>query len=189
MQEFETAASVIDLLATRGGSSYFGEPVTVLEHSLQAAHFATQADSPKELIVAALLHDIGHLLHHNDEDIAEQGIDTHHENLAEALLSRHLPAAVITPIRLHVAAKRYLCYADRGYLNTLSPSSALSLELQGGLMTANEAQIFLSGKFAQDAITLRHWDDEAKVAGLQVAPADSYLRILEELWQPVIKHH
>lgn len=182
MRDFETAASIVNLLATQGGSSYFGEPVTVLEHSLQAAHFARLAQSSDELIAAALLHDIGHLLHQEEEDIAEHGLDTHHEELADALLSTHLPASVVAPIRLHVAAKRYLCYTDSEYLKALSPSSELSLKLQGGPMTAEEAEAFLAGEFSRDAIALRHWDDEAKIEGLSVAPVESYLPILQQLW-------
>ena len=182
MLHFETAKSIVDLLATQGGASYFGEPVTVLEHSLQAAHFARLANSSNELIAAALLHDIGHLLHQEEEDVAEHGVDTHHEELADALLSKHLPASVVTPIRLHVAAKRYLCHADPEYLKALSPSSELSLRLQGGPMTTEEAQAFLAGEFSQDAIALRRWDDEAKIEGLSVAPVESYLPILQQLW-------
>jgi phosphonate degradation associated HDIG domain protein len=182
VRNFGTAASILDLLATHGGSSYFGEPVTVLEHSLQAAHFAQLAHSSNELIAAALLHDIGHLLHEEEEDVAEHGIDTHHEELADTLLSKYLSAAVVMPIRLHVAAKRYLCYANSQYLDALSPSSHLSLKLQGGPMTAEEAQAFLAGEYSQDAIALRHWDDEAKIEGLSVAPVESYLPILKQLW-------
>ena len=187
MQELASAATLIDLLSTRGGDSYFGEPVTVLEHSLQAAHFASQTHSSKELIAAALLHDIGHLLHQKDEDIAEQGIDTRHEELADVMLSQHLPPSVTVPIRLHVAAKRYLCFADEAYHNALSPSSQLSLQLQGGPMSAMEAAAFLAGSFAQEAIALRHWDDEAKIEDLHVAPVESYLPILQELWLPEAK--
>src|SRR5579883_77167 len=182
MHTFETAASLVDLLTTEGGASYFGEPVTVLEHSLQAAYFAQQANSSNELIAAALLHDIGHLLHQEQEDIAEQGVDTHHEELASALLAKYLPASVVTPIRLHVAAKRYLCYSDPDYLRALSPSSELSLKLQGGPMTPSEAEAFLASEFSQAAIALRRWDDEAKIQGLSVPPAADYLPILQQLW-------
>jgi phosphonate degradation associated HDIG domain protein len=182
--QLDTPEAILDLLATRGHESYFGEPVTVLEHCLQAAHFARETNSPDTLIAAALLHDVGHLLHQESEDIAEQGQDTHHEELADALLSTHLPQAVTTPIRLHVAAKRYLCAADPSYLQALSPSSVLSLKLQGGPMSNKEAEAFLSAPFAQEAITLRHWDDEAKIPDLSVPPVESYLPLLKQLWQP-----
>jgi len=181
--KFDTPEEVLELLTTQGGESYFGEPVTVLEHCLEAAHFARQANSPPTLIVAALLHDVGHLLHHESEDVAEQGIDTRHEELADQLLSAHLPASVTEPIRLHVAAKRYLCFADAAYLEALSPSSVLSLGLQGGPMPQEEAAAFLAGPFAQEAIALRHWDDEAKIPALPIPEARTYLPLLETLWR------
>ncbi len=178
----ETPEQVISLLEENGGDSYFGEPVTVLEHCLQAARFAQEAASSPEQTVAALLHDVGHLLHSLSEDAAETGVDTHHEELAVELLGAHLPASVTEPIRLHVAAKRYLCAAEPPYLRALSPSSLLSLGLQGGPMTIEEATAFLAGPFAQQAIALRRWDDEAKIAGLSVPPAETYLPLLQQLW-------
>jgi phosphonate degradation associated HDIG domain protein len=179
----DTPKAVIELMNSRGGESYFGEPVTVLQHCLQAAHFARQADSPETLIAAALLHDVGHLLHQESEDVADQGVDTQHEELADRMLAAHLPAAVTEPIRLHVAAKRYLCFADSAYLDALSPSSVLSLGLQGGPMSSGEAEAFLSLPFAREAIALRHWDDEAKIRGLAVPEIHSYFPLLETLWQ------
>ena len=180
---FDTPEAAVELMTSRGGESYFGEPVTVLEHCLQAAFFARQANRSDALIVAALLHDIGHLLHLESEDVAEHGVDTRHEELADRMLTAHLPAAVTEPIRLHVAAKRYLCFADADYLNALSPSSVLSLNLQGGLMSLEEAEAFLSLPFAQDAIALRCWDDEAKVPELKVPGIRSYLPLIETLWR------
>ena len=182
MTKFDTPEEVLELLVTHGGESYFGEPVTVLKHCLEAAHFAREANSPPTLIAAALLHDVGHLLHQEGEEVAEHGVDTCHEELADQLLSAHLPASVTEPIRLHVAAKRYLCFADTAYLEALSPSSVLSLGLQGGPMSQEEAVAFLAGPFAQEAIALRHWDDEAKIPALPVPPAESYLPLLKELW-------
>ncbi len=178
----ESPEVLLALLVSRGGDSYFGEPVTVLEHCLQAAHFAQEANSAPTQIAAALLHDVGHLLHQQGEDAADAGLDTHHEELAEELLAAHFPAAVIEPIRLHVAAKRYLCFADPAYFHALSPSSVLSLKLQGGPMSPEEAQAFLAGHFAQQAVTLRHWDDEAKIQGLAVPQAETYLPLLQALW-------
>lgn len=183
MTKFDTPEEVLELLVTHGGESYFGEPVTVLEHCLEAAHFAREANSTPTLIIAALLHDAGHLLHQESEDVAEQGVDTRHEELADQLLSAHLPASVTEPIRLHVAAKRYLCFADAAYLAALSPSSVLSLGLQGGPMSSDEAATFLARPYAQEAIALRHWDDQAKIPALPVPEARTYLSLLETLWR------
>ncbi len=178
-----SAAQIIDLLEMKGGGSYFGEPVTVLEHSLQAAHLARESGSGHPQIVAALLHDIGHLLHQDLEVAAEHGRDTRHEEIGQQMLVTHLPASVTEPIRLHVTAKRYLCFADPAYLAELSPSSLLSLRLQGGPMCAEEAVQFLEHPFAPQAIALRRWDDEAKIPGLSVAAAESYLSTLQSLWR------
>jgi phosphonate degradation associated HDIG domain protein len=179
----ETPEELIELLASNGGEAYFGEPVTVLEHCLQAAHFARAAGQPAELVVAALLHDVGHLLHSEGEDVAEQGKDTKHEELAQEILGEHLPPAVTEPIRMHVAAKRYLCFADPAYLHALSPSSKLSLSLQGGPMSKSEADRFLAQPFAKDAVTLRHWDDDAKIEGLEVPGPAAYLDELRSVWR------
>jgi [1-hydroxy-2-(trimethylamino)ethyl]phosphonate dioxygenase len=180
--QLDTPEDILNLLSSRGGESYFGEPVTVMEHSLQAAFFACEANSAPELVAAALLHDVGHLLHHEGEDVAEHGLDTRHEELADRLLSAHLPPAVTEPIRLHVAAKRYLCFADPEYMEVLSPSSVLSLGLQDGPMSADEAKAFLANPFAQEAIALRRWDDAAKIPDLAVQQIDSYLPLLKKLW-------
>ena len=102
---------------------------------LQSAAAAEAEGAGDELVAAALLHDIGHLLHGGDEDAAAQGIDTHHEEVGFRFLQQHFAAAVVDPVRLHVAAKRYLCAVDPSYLSALSVASVLSLELQGGPMS------------------------------------------------------
>src|SRR6516165_4656023 len=116
MKPITTVDQVFDLLATGGGAAYFGEPVTVLEHSLQSAWFVQRSDASAALVAAALLHDLGHLMHSEGEDVAQRGLDTRHEELAAEALAGHLPDAVLDPIRMHVAAKRYLCFAEPDYL-------------------------------------------------------------------------
>jgi phosphonate degradation associated HDIG domain protein len=165
---------LINLLNTRGGSAYFGEPVSVLEHSLQAAHSAEVAGGSPALISAALLHDVGHMLHGLDEEIAHRGLDGMHEEIAAEYLAPWFADDVTTPIRLHVPAKRFLCWRNREYFSRLSPSSVESLALQGGPMDEEEAAKFLRNPFAQSAIALRQWDDEAKVPGLSVPNAAYY---------------
>jgi len=170
---------LIDLLNARGGSAYFGEPVSILEHSLQAAHSADLAGAGPALISAALLHDIGHMLHGLDEEIAHRGQDGMHEEVAATYLSRWFGEDVTMPIRLHVPAKRFLCWQDHEYLARLSPASMESLALQGGAMNDEQAAAFLLNPFALAAIALRHWDDEAKVPGLCVPNAAYYHSALE----------
>jgi [1-hydroxy-2-(trimethylamino)ethyl]phosphonate dioxygenase len=170
---------LIDLLNTRGGSAYFGEPVSILEHSLQAAHAAELAGAGAAAISAALLHDIGHMLHGHDEEIAHRGQDGMHEQVAAAYLSRWFGEEVTAPILLHVPAKRFLCWQDRDYLGRLSPASIKSLALQGGPMNEEQAAAFLRNPFANAAIALRQWDDEAKIPGLRVPNAAYYLPTLQ----------
>jgi phosphonate degradation associated HDIG domain protein len=166
------------LYARKGGLAY-GEGVTMIEHSLQAALLAEQEDAGPAMIAAALLHDIGHLLHSLPEDVAARGIDTQHESLASAWLSQYFPPAVSEPVRLHVAAKRYLCAVEPGYLAALSPASVLSLGLQGGPMSEAEVGRFAGERFSPDAIRLRRWDDLAKVNGQKTPELDHFRKVLE----------
>jgi len=171
------------LLASGGGEAYFGEPVTVLEHSLQAAWFVQRKGSDGALVAAALLHDLGHLLHSEGEDVAARGVDTQHEELAVTALGKHLPAAVLDPIRLHVEAKRYLCFAEPAYRAALSPASELSLALQGGPMNAIEAEEFLALPHAREALTVRRADDAAKVKDLAMPQLGAYRALVDSLWR------
>ena len=175
---------ILQLLERRGQSSYFGEPVSQLEHALQCAHFATEEGASNELVAAALLHDVGHLLHENGEDIGYQGVDTVHEELGRAWLARYFGPAVTRPIALHVAAKRYLCAADKSYAVRLSPASLQSLQLQGGPMNVEQIATFESDEFAKDAVCLRRWDDLAKIKGKNVPPLGDYRTVLEALLKP-----
>lgn len=183
MQSLSSVDEVFDLLASGGGQAYFGEPVTVLEHSLQAAWFVQRAGGDEALVTAALLHDLGHLMHLEGEDAATRGLDTQHEELAVAALGEHLPPSVLDPIRLHVAAKRYLCFAKPDYLRALSPASVQSLALQGGPMSAAESEAFLALPHSRAALSLRRADDAAKVRDLKVAQLDAYRAVVESVWR------
>jgi predicted HD phosphohydrolase len=129
------------------------------------------------------LHDVGHLLDGQDEDLAARGLDGHHEEASCAWLAAHFSPTVTEPIRLHVAAKRYLCAVEPGYLAGLSPASCLSLALQGGPMTTEEIANFESSPFYRDAVRLRHWDDTAKIPGLKVPGLEHYRERLEKAIQ------
>ncbi len=170
---------ICELFATKGHAAYIGEPVSQLEHALQSAHHAEQSGASDELIVAALLHDIGHLVHKLPDDCADQGIDDRHEALGQAWLKKHFGPAVTEPIRLHVAAKRYLCATDADYHDQLSPASRQSLALQGGPFGNDETRDFESNPHFKDAVALRRWDDLAKVPELDVPPLDHYRPTLE----------
>ena len=164
---------IFALFEHQGKAAYFGEAVSQEEHALQAAHFAAQEGAPETLVVAALLHDIGHLIDAR-EDAADRGIDARHEDAGCDWLARHYPPAVTEPVRLHVAAKRYLCSVHPEYLRGLSATSVKSLQLQGGAFTPEEAAEFRRLPFGEDAVRLRHWDDAGKVVGLAVPGLPAY---------------
>ena len=154
--------SIIQILLTKGNVQYGREAVSQLEHALQCASLAETSNSSPELITASLLHDFGHLVHNLGEDAAERGIDDRHEHQALGYLNKIFPLAVTEPIRMHVDAKRYLCAVNQDYWASLSRASKMSLELQGGIFSQDEAMEFISQPYAQDAVKLRIWDDLAK---------------------------
>lgn len=182
---------IVDKIATvyreRGGSQYGGEAVTQLEHALQAALFAEQEGAAPALVAAALLHDVGHLLHNLPEDAPDDGIDDQHEALAARWLARYFPPEVVEPVRLHVAAKRYLCATDPTYQGQLSEPSLHSLKLQGGPMSTAETAEFEAGPHFEGAVRLRRWDEAAKVVGLQTPPLEHFVRHLEQVCEEPIK--
>jgi len=169
---------LLDLLSAQGKEAYFGEPVSVLEHCLQCAHFAEQSQASPSTIAAALLHDIGHVLHGLPEDIAQHGLDGAHEDVAAVYLARWFGEDVTETVRLHVAAKRYLCATDPAYIARLSPASIESLQLQGGPMDSGEVAAFEALPNASVAVELRRWDDEAKIPNLDVPGLAHYRPVL-----------
>ncbi|WP_194724700.1 phosphonate degradation HD-domain oxygenase [Noviherbaspirillum malthae] len=164
-----------ELFVAAGAHLYGGEAISQKEHSLQAAWFAERNNEPDTLIAACLLHDLGHVLFDENDDQLKNGIDDRHQIRVIPYLSALFPTEVTAPISMHVDAKRYLCYADSGYHRTLSAASRTSLELQGGVMLAEEAAKFLRAPFAQQAIALRRYDDAAKVIGLETPDFDHFL--------------
>ena len=159
-----TTADIVELFETRATQQYGRESVSQCEHALQCAHLAEQAGEDDTTVVAALLHDLGHLLVNAPESPSEatQQRDDLHQHIAIPFLRGLLPDAVIEPIRLHVDAKRYLCTTVPSYWDSLSPASKRSLELQGGAYTAAQCEAFISQPFAEVAVRLRRYDDLAK---------------------------
>lgn len=175
------ASELRELFSKRGESQYGGERVTQLEHALQCAQLAEQAEAGAEQIVAALLHDIGHLLHDLPQDAPDQGIDDHHENSGNAYLQQHFPESVCAPVRMHVAAKRYLCAVDTTYQSTLSAPSIQSLQLQGGPMSQEEITEFEMDPHWKEAVALRRWDDHAKKVDLPTPELEHFLALVSEV--------
>lgn len=170
-----------DTLALHGARQYGMEPVSQLEHALQCAALAEEDGAAPTLIVAALLHDVGHMLHGLDPHGGRRGVDDRHEVTGAALIGRWFGPEVTEPIRLHVPAKRYLCAVEPGYYDTLSPVSRHTLELQGNPFTPEAAQHFIAQPYAKDAVRLRRWDDRAKVTGLDVPRLTHYRLHLQRL--------
>jgi [1-hydroxy-2-(trimethylamino)ethyl]phosphonate dioxygenase len=172
--------TIMKLFAERGAAAYHGEAVSQAEHALQAAELAERAGNADHLVVAALLHDVGHLLDGQNEDLAHRGVDGRHEEAGCAWLAQHFGPDVTEPIRLHVAAKRYLCAVSPSYLDGLSPASRRSLELQGGAMSDEERAEFERNPAHGDAIRLRHYDDLAKVPRRVVPGLEHYRDLLSK---------
>ena len=122
-----------------------------------------------------MLHDVGHLLHDLPEDAPDEGVDDRHEELAGRWLATRFGDDVVEPVRLHVAAKRYLCSVEATYFQQLSPPSLLSLRLQGGPMTDQEVRRFRESPYFAAAVALRRWDDVAKDPAAVVPGLDAYI--------------
>lgn len=154
--------TIITLFAEHGGDLYGGEAITQERHGLQCAQLAEDEGAPPHLVVAALLHDIGHLLHDEFEAAQARGEDRFHENLGSAFLSQWFGPEVTEPVRLHVASKKYLCATRPDYHDDLSPASVHTLRIQGGPMTKDEAAEFEQNPHFEDAVRVRLWDDAGK---------------------------
>ena len=159
---------LLNLLETKGSNIQYGnENVTQLEHALQCAELAEKNNFSKEIITAALLHDIGHLLYDGQDPIHE-GNDGYHENLGADYLSEFYDEEVTRPIRAHVDSKRYLSAVEKEYYNLLSEASKISLHAQGGPFTKVEAEEFINKPYMKEAVELRRLDDEAKILSTSI---------------------
>jgi gamma-butyrobetaine dioxygenase len=180
-----TPANAVDKLAALfeaiSETSYLGERVTIAEHMLQAAALARRDGASDELVAAALLHDIGYYADPNPDNANEGDRKKRHDMAAARVLSAVFPADVTEPIRLHVDAKRYLCCVAPDYRKQLSAASIHTMRLQGGAMSRNEADSFAAEPYCEDAVRLRHWDDEGKEPDAEVPGFASYRAMLERL--------
>jgi phosphonate degradation associated HDIG domain protein len=176
--------TICALFEAKGNRMYTGEPVTQLEHALQSAALAEAEGADAALVTAALLHDLGHLLNDQGETPTARGIDDLHQYAALPFLRPLFGDDVLEPIRLHVDAKRYLCATRTGYYQALSPDSKRSLELQGGVYSAAEADAFAARPGAQRAVRLRLWDDAAKDAGRPTPGLSHYAAIMRAVQVP-----
>ena len=173
------ADEIFSIFGSRGSAAYFGESVSTTEHCLQTAHCAQLEQAPVALIVASLLHDIGHLVVDVPDDIADWTSDAFHEKVGGDWLAKRFGPEVSEPVRLHVLAKRYLCATRPAYLAKLSPASIITLKLQGGVMSCAEIVSFEAEPFFKDAIRIREWDDQGKVTGSETPDLPSYRTMIE----------
>jgi phosphonate degradation associated HDIG domain protein len=180
------ADEIIHLYRQYGGSEYAGEKVTQLEHMVQAAQLAEQDGFDEEVVLAAFLHDIGHICvsakEHNGMD--GWGIKDHEEVGADFLRERGFTKRLARLVEAHVEAKRYLTWKDLLYYEQLSEASKKTLEYQGGPMLTDEAMTFEQHPLFNLIIKMRHWDDVAKIEHLEIGELDRYrnmiVRHLEE---------
>ena len=172
------AGEILAIYGARGAGAYFGERVSMTEHGLQAAWFAQVESAPEPLVIAALLHDIGHLLEAVPDELADWTSDARHEEVGARWLAQRFGPEISEPVRLHVPAKRYLCATDTGYFRQLSSASVHTLKLQGGPMSLEETRVFEREPHYRAAVRVRRWDDQGKVAGLRTPPLEAYLHML-----------
>jgi phosphonate degradation associated HDIG domain protein len=164
------------LFTDKGGEQYTGEPVTQLEHALQCAMLAENEGADDALVTAALLHDLGHLLHDLGATPTLQGVDDVHQYRALPFLRGLFGDDVLDPIKLHVDAKRYLCATRAEYFAALSDDSRRSLALQGGTFSPVQADAFIRQAGAEAAVRVRIWDDLAKAEGLATPPLSHFMQ-------------
>ncbi|MBO27136.1 MAG: phosphodiesterase [Rhodobacteraceae bacterium] len=170
-----------DIFDRRGAESYLGERVTMSQHMLQAAQLAEEAGASERIIVAALLHDIGHYTNEFPDDALAQGTDNLHEEAGARVLAPFFPDEVTDPIRHHVAAKRYLCATDPAYFDKLSPASVHTLNLQGGPMDADEVRRFAAEPNLDAILQVRIWDDAGKDPARQTPGFDHYTPMIQRV--------
>lgn len=170
-----------DIFINRGGESYLGEPVSMSEHMLQAAYNAEKSGQEMTLVVAALLHDIGHYTGEFGDDFMQIGVDNLHEVSGERFLKRWFPPQVTEPVRWHVDAKRYLCAVDPDYFATLTAASVRTLELQGGPMSPEEVSRFSANPWLDSILKVRRFDDQGKIPGAKTPNLDHYLPMVRQV--------
>ena len=170
---------IVQLFETRGAGAYYGEAVTQLQHGLQSAHAASGAGADEEEMLAALLHDIGHIVDENG--LAELGSLDHDRIASEWLKERGFSKRLIELAAGHVAAKRYLVTTNPAYYDRLSPVSRETFVQQGGKMTAEEVAAFEKNPLRNGMLRLRSWDEAGKDPDA-VVPGLAH-------WVPLIERH
>ena len=170
---------LLDIFVGRATKRYGLSEINQLQHAMQSAAHAEADDAPPATVLASLLHDVGHMIHKLGEDPASRGVDDVHEELGAKWLAERFGPAVSEPVRLHVAAKRYLCTVEPDYFGKLAADSVRSLNLQGGLMSADGVDAFRALPLHGEAVRLRRFDEMAKDPRATTPDFDHYLRHVE----------
>ena len=171
-------------LFARFGNDRYGEDLSLESHMLQSAALAESMKAPRHVVLAALLHDVGHFLCPEGEAVNGQGRELDHEAIGAAWLSRRFGEEVTAPIALHVSAKRYLCSVEPGYFGRLSQASRLSLVVQGGVMTPAETATFAREPAFAAALMLRRCDDTGKDASAPTRSLAHYRDLMDASLRP-----
>ncbi len=180
-------AFIADIFERRGAESYLGEPVTMSQHMLQGAVLAEREKAPEELVTAALLHDIGHYTSEFGPMSLGDEHNNFHDEAGAKVLGAFFPPVVTECVRLHVAAKRYLCATDPSYYGKLSEASKHTLSLQGGPMNAGEVAEFRKNPHHQDAVRVRIWDDGGKQPDMRTPTFRHYMPMLQRVVDRYLK--
>ena len=159
-------------------SLYIGENVTIAEHMIQSAMMAEKSKSNNNLVCACLLHDYGHFILDNPDELVRKKQDGKHEEIGYEYLKKFFKKEIVEPIKHHVIAKRYLA-RDKKYFDRLSEASLVSLELQGGILDTKEAKLFENQEFFKEAIVLRKFDEAAKKVGVKIKDIIQYKDLLK----------
>jgi phosphonate degradation associated HDIG domain protein len=161
----KTADEIMQLYESYGGSEYAGEKVSQLEHMVQAAQLAEEKGFDEEVILAAFLHDIGHIAEQADGENEMDGFGLKdHEAIGSVyLLEKGFSLKIARLVGSHVNAKRYLTRKDPEYYNQLSDASKRTLSYQGGMMSQQEAEQFEKDPLFSEIILMRKWDEQAKI--------------------------
>ncbi|EEE38336.1 HD domain protein [Rhodobacteraceae bacterium KLH11] len=174
-------AFIADIFDRRGGEEYLGEPVTMAQHMLQGATIAEQNGMPEEIIVGALLHDIGHFTSEFGTYHPGDTEDRHHEDAGAEVLEQFFPSVITDCCRYHVAAKRYLCATKPEYFDRLSAASVHTLELQGGPMSTDEVATFESNPNLSQIIQVRYLDEAGKRADMETPDFSHFAPMVQRM--------
>jgi phosphonate degradation associated HDIG domain protein len=175
-QSLQVAEEIIAMYKNHGGEEYAGEKISQLEHMVQSAQLAAQQGYDEEVVLAAFLHDIGHICvsAHGDQGMDGFGVINHEEIGADFLKGKGFSKKLVRLVESHVEAKRYLTYKDPGYFDQLSAASKKTLEYQGGQMGKDEAEAFEQYPLFDLIIKMRRWDEEAKIENMPVPDLEHY---------------